>query len=1319
VILSWDNPGNSNITKYQYRQGVNVTNYEFGNWTDIGGSNASTTNHTVTGLTNGNIYSFQVRAMAGPLHGPGSDTELVQPLDGAVAIAAPTGFRATAGNRRVTLSWNNPGANSNFTRAREYQYRQRSAATSSWGNWTDISGSHRETTSHTVTGLTNGTEYSFQVRGVGFIWNARGTIAFREGKESHAVSATPFAPTGPAAPTGLKATAGNRRATLSWDNPSNSDITKYQYRQGSGSWTDIANSDADTTSHVVTGLTNDVTYSFQVRAVAGNLNGTPSATVTATPTLVVLTPLALVNRTRLVFSPTSLTVGEGGSGSYTVKLATRPTGTVTVTVGGASGEVTVDTNSGSEGNQTTLTFTTGNWNTAQPVTVSAGEDDDAVNDAATLSHTATGGGYNSVSGNLEVTVTDDDTAALVFSPTSVTVGEGGSGSYTVKLATQPSATVTVAITGQAGTDLTLDKTTLTFTTGNWNDAQPVAVAAGEDDDAVNDAATLSHTATGGGYNSISGDLEVTVTDDDDPNNAPTVANAIADQSATAGTAFSYQFPANTFHDADGDPLGYSASKADDSALPTWLSFTEGSRTFSGTPTAADVGVLAVKVTADDSNGDSVSDTFNIEVKVQMAGLQTLPTVSFAAAGSTVAESGGTQNVAVSISPAPTTAITVNYEVSGTATEDTDFSISGSGTVTVPANSSSVNIPVVITDDDVDEDGETVILTLVSGIAGYTVGSAKEHTLTITDDDTAALVFSIRGNNMVMEGTAASFIVTASPAPTSTMTILRTVEDVPGSNFLSPEDEDDVNNNPLIFSAGQSAITFAIRTTDDDIPEQSGNIQVALYPSQGKISAEVMVMDDDQPPLSSERKATWAWQTRLGRTIAQQVVDAVQGRFTAPPPLPGLRLTVAGEDLTATPLEENQQALVKLLGFETVSVSQLVTGSAFSFSPQPPPLAAGEGEDAAPRLSFWGQGALSSFHGQEDTLSLDGSVTTALAGVDWRTQRWHAGAAFSRSWGNGSYGGDNDGDGDLGGTLTGLFPYGRYALTPRLGVWAVAGYGWGTLSVKPDKIDRQYQPTATMAMGAVGLDGLLIDGGADGFSLSATTDLLTVKTTTEETDGLAAAEGSVSRLRLGLEATRPFPLANGASLLPSVEMGIRHDGGDAETGFGMELGAGILWNDPQRGISAEVKGRSLLTHMDEQFQEQGLALSFAWKPSPTNRGPSLSLSHAMGDAASGIHALLDPIVLEGLDSSSSTASSSQFNAELAYGFPAANNRLTLTPALALALSPTTRTYSLLWSLAPYSEQMKVEPWQLSLEGQREETTAASVDHSLKLSFSLLF
>ena len=149
----------------------------------------------------------------------------------------------------------------------------------------------------------------------------------------------------------------------------------------------------------------------------------------------------------LVISKDSLTVGEGDAAgsSYTVKLATEPSGSVSVSITGhASTDLTLSSDM--------LTFTVDNWDTAQTVTVKAGQDADGANDTATLTHTASGGDYASVSNTLPVTVTDDDEAAIVLSETGVTVTEGDAtgSSYTVRLATQPSGSVSVSITGHAG-----------------------------------------------------------------------------------------------------------------------------------------------------------------------------------------------------------------------------------------------------------------------------------------------------------------------------------------------------------------------------------------------------------------------------------------------------------------------------------------------------------------------------------------------------------------------------------------------------------------------------------------------------------------------------------------------------------------------------------------------------------------------------------------------------------------------------------------------------------------------------------------------------
>ena len=212
----------------------------------------------------------------------------------------------------------------------------------------------------------------------------------------------------------------------------------------------------------------------------------------------------------IVLSRTSLTVDEGDTTgeSYTVKLTTQPGENVTVTVSGQAGtDLSLD--------KTSLTFTNSNWDTAQTVTVTAGEDTDGVNDSVTLTHTAAGGDYAGETAALSVTVADDD-RGIVLSKTALTVDEGDATgeSYTVKLTTQPGENVTVTVSGQAGTDLSLDKTSLTFTNSNWDTAQTVTVTADQDNDGTDDSVTLTHTAAGGDYAGETAGLNVTVTDDD-------------------------------------------------------------------------------------------------------------------------------------------------------------------------------------------------------------------------------------------------------------------------------------------------------------------------------------------------------------------------------------------------------------------------------------------------------------------------------------------------------------------------------------------------------------------------------------------------------------------------------------------------------------------------------------------------------------------------------------------------------------------------------------------------------------------------------------
>ncbi len=731
-------------------------------------------------------------------------------------------------------------------------------------------------------------------------------------------------------------------------------------------------------------------------------------------------------------------------------------------------------------------------------------------------------------------------------------------------------------------------------------------------------------------------------------------------------------------------------------------------------------IIALTAAAGYTVGTQGRATITITDDDGMSPPSTLPVVSITA-GDTVSE-GEDATFTLTATPAPATGnpVTVNLMLSARG-EVISSGETGSRSVTIDhTDRGTATITVSSEDDAVQEEDGIVIATVQDG-TGYTIHpTTSSASVTVRDDEVARLSVP---SLTVAAGDSVSYDVTLDHQPMGQVTVTVTPERVVSLGRSVPSTVEDamglsVTPDRLLFTRSNWNVSqkVVVRVAEDAAAASLVLRHIVRgdgLNGRGDTRLPVAVVAPRIPDAAPDAaEGMEAWRLRFGRTLSQQVADALQDRFAAPPTT-GLELTVAGEAVSSPPaLVENDRVLSKALGFENVTPQLLVEGSSFSFAPQ--------GEAGAPQFALWGQGALSSFSGQEDEVSLDGDVTTLLLGADWSATRWQAGAALSHSWGSGSYDGDNDAEGEISTSLTGLFPYGHYALSPRLGIWATAGYGWGQLSLKPDGNEEEYKPDTTMAMVALGMDGLLLDGGSEGVSLNATADLLSLNATSEEVKGLESSEGNVSRFRLGLEATRPFPLANGASLLPSMEVGIRQDGGDAETGFGMDLGAGIAWKDPQRGISGELKGRTLLSHAEEEFQDQGLALSFSWDPSPSNRGPSLSMGHAMGlSTEEGIDALLNPTVLDGLDGLDVSPSSGQrFEAELAYGFPVHNDRLTLTPAMALALSSTTRTYGLLWSVAPYSEQSHALPWEFSIEAERLEYFSSSTpaDHSLKLNFS---
>ena len=267
VTLSWDSPGHDRLEEWQYRQRRGLGSW--GDWQEVTGSMASTTSHTVTGLANGEVYGFQVRGVyqltAGSYRaGAVSFSRRAMPVG---KPDAPGNLEADPGDAQVVLTWQTPFNNGSSLTG--YEYRQSSDGAVTWSPaWGDISDSDSTTASHTLMSLSNGTEYTFEVRAV----NAVG-----EGDSSRA-QATPGggAPDPPRRP---EASGANGQVELSWDAPlsdGGTALTGYEYRQGAyqlsggertwSDWTAVPSPEEALPTSLTLSVGSCTTYYFEVRA---------------------------------------------------------------------------------------------------------------------------------------------------------------------------------------------------------------------------------------------------------------------------------------------------------------------------------------------------------------------------------------------------------------------------------------------------------------------------------------------------------------------------------------------------------------------------------------------------------------------------------------------------------------------------------------------------------------------------------------------------------------------------------------------------------------------------------------------------------------------------------------------------------------------------------------------------------------------------------------------------------------------------------------------------------------------------------------------
>ena len=579
--------------------------------------------------------------------------------------------------------------------------------------------------------------------------------------------------------------------------------------------------------------------------------------------------------------------GTGGSahgGTYTVVLDSPPTGCALVRIDVASDDAGVTVS------PAMLTFrrtgTTELWSAPQTVTVTAGQDDDGADVAATVSHSVglgcSAAGYvpGMAIGSVSVAVDDDETPGLVIDADPDTANDqsgplalveddaaDASKEYTVRLATQPTQDVTVTLTsadtgavavGDTDGNTPGDQNTLTFTASNWATGQTVTLTAQGDDDGGNESVAVTHaaaTASASEYTNVSAELTANVTDDDTPAltlSATTLS--VPEQGSATYTVRLATLPV-------GGPVTVAVTGAGDGITVDTDGATGGDQdtlTFTATNWAT-VQTVTVRA-ADDQDAASErvtlthtatgADYGGVDADLEAtAADDDAPQVALALSSSSIGESGGTSTVTATLDRQSSVAVTVTVAASPVSPAvATDFTLSSANTLTFAANAtaSAGTVTVTAVGNTTDAPDKTVT---VSGTASDSLGLTQDPspvTLTITDDDAAPGVTLSLSDASIGESGGTSTVSAALSHPSSAATTV-TVTAVSGA-FTVPSG---AAGYIVIPAGGTTAATDTVTLTavdnDVDAPDNPVTVTATVANDQGagSVTGATLTLEDDE------------------------------------------------------------------------------------------------------------------------------------------------------------------------------------------------------------------------------------------------------------------------------------------------------------------------------------------------------------------------------------------------------------------------------------------------------------------------------------------
>ena len=567
-----------------------------------------------------------------------------------------------------------------------------------------------------------------------------------------------------------------------------------------------------------------------------------------------------------------------------------------------------------------------------------------------------------------------------------------------------------------------------------------------------------------------------------------------------------------------------------------------------------------------------------------------------------------------------------------------------------------------------------------------------------------------------EGATLAFAVTLDREREVDVTV-----DYATSNGTATAGEDYVaQSGDLTFAAGETAKTVEVEVLDDLHDEGTETMTLTLSNPSGARIADATATGS----IENIDPMPQAWMVRFGRTVGSQVVDALGQRLGGDQ---ASHMTVAGVPLTggAAPVPEDKaddafglpewaKDARREQEARTITADDLRLRSAFH-------LSSGSGEAQGPAFTTWGRVSTGGFSAQVDDVTtggdvtMDGDVTTGLLGFDAEWDNLLAGVMLSQSTGEGAYRPD-PGKGADGGTLesglTGVYPYARINLDARVSAWALAGAGSGSITLTQDGRDAM-KTDLSMRMGALGVRGQVLDGtGPSGMRVNLKSDAMWVGTKSARSADMEGTQGDVTRLRLVAQGERDFTIREQGRLTPSAELGLRHDGGDAETGMGVELGAGLRYM--VGSFTIEARARTLVAHEASGYEEWGASAAVGLTPGASGRGLSLSIAPTWGRTGSASERLWSARDAGELEGGGGFEADGRIEAQMGYGFALPHNRGLLTPYGALTLgSEGGRT------MRGGARWLLDSDLAVTLEATRNESAGVEADNEVRVQAALRF